>query len=259
MFTKIRTLIIVTAFAFLAGCATTSMPANVGENPKDPYERFNRKAFTLNRTVDRIFLRPLAKAYHFITPDFLERGISNALDNLHYPVTMVNLLLQGKFKDFGVSLGRFTLNSTFGLGGLIDVASIEGVPRHNEDFGQTFAVWGWENSNFIMLPLLGPSTLRDGIGQFPEAYTDGVSTIVRELDRYEALVVDLLDTRVSLFDLDDDLNAAADPYLLVRDAYLQSREFDINDGETELPDYDLFLEDDEFLDDDTDTLDAIDD
>ena len=251
LFNHYRPLLLALSLSFIAGCATVTMPANVGEDPRDPYERFNRKAYNLNSTVDRIFFSPLAKFYHFITPDIIERGIGNVVSNLGYPVTIVNLLLQGKFKDFGVSLGRFTLNSTLGLGGLVDIATVEGIPRHNEDFGQTFATWGWENSSFIMLPLLGPSTFRDGLGEFPGSYTSGIGVIAREANRYEPLIFDLLTTRVNLFDLDDDLEAAADPYLLIRDAYLQNRDFEINDGETDLPDYDLFLEDEAFFDEDS--------
>ncbi len=227
--------------SLLAGCATTS-----GErDPSDPWEGFNRGSFEFNRGLDKAIVRPIAKAYHYVTPDLLEQGIENIVTNLSYPVTIVNLLLQGKFEDFGEALGRFVLNSTFGVAGLFDPATIEGIPRHDEDFGQTFAVWGWKDSPFLMLPFLGPSTLRDGIGLVPEFYTDGVSIASSEFDRYEPLVADLLTLRVNLFDLDDDLNEAADPYLLVRDAYMQSREFDIEDGETELPDYDDFLDEEE--------------
>lgn len=234
-----RLALLVVLSTYLAGCATTS-----GErNPDDPWEGFNRGAFEFNRGLDKVIVRPIAKAYHYVTPDLLEEGIGNIVSNLSYPVTIVNLLLQGKFEDFGISLGRFVLNSTFGVAGLFDVASMEGIPRHDEDFGQTLAVWGWEESPFLMLPFLGPSTLRDGLGLIPDSYANGVSIAISEFDRYEPLIADVLTLRVGLFDLDDDLNEAADPYLLVRDAYLQSREFDITDGEADLPDYDDFLDD----------------
>ncbi len=240
-FSRVGVAALAVSLSLLTGCATTS-----GErDPRDPWESFNRGSFEFNRDLDKAIVRPIAKAYHYVTPDLLEQGISNVVTNLSYPVTIVNLLLQGKFADFGEALGRFVLNSTFGIGGLLDPATIEGIPRHNEDFGQTFAVWGWEESPFLMLPFLGPSTLRDGIGLVPEIYTDGVSIAANEFDRYEPLVADVLTLRVNLFDLDDDLEEAADPYLLVRDAYLQSREFDIADGETDLPDYDDFLDEEE--------------
>lgn len=226
--------------SLLAGCVTVS-----GErDPQDPWEGFNRGAFNFNQGLDKAIVRPIAKGYHYVTPDFLEQGIENFTDNLSYPVTIVNLLLQGKLPEFGQALGRFVLNSTFGVGGLLDPATIEGIPRHDEDFGQTFAVWGWNDSPFLMLPLLGPSTVRDGFGLVPTYFTDGVSIASNEFDRYEPLVGDLLTLRVNLFDFDDDLQEAADPYLLVRDAYLQNRQFDINDGESELPDYEDFLDDD---------------
>lgn len=235
---KLRIPAITAALVLAAGCATTS-----GErHPDDPWEGFNRGAFEFNQGLDKVIVKPVAKAYHYITPDLLEQGIENFTDNLAYPVTIVNLLLQGKFPEFGQALGRFVLNSTFGAAGLFDPATIEGIPRHNEDFGQTFAVWGWKDSPFLMLPFLGPSTLRDGIGRFPENFSSGIGLAASELDRYEPLAADILTLRVNLFDFDDDLEEAADPYLLVRDAYLQNREFEINDGETELPDYDEFLD-----------------
>jgi len=239
---NIKVIILALLVGLLAGCASTSGQRDP-RDPRDPWEGFNRGAFKFNSGLDKVIVRPIAKAYHYVTPDLLEQGIENIVTNLSYPVTIVNLFLQGKFKDSGVALGRFVLNSTFGLGGLFDPATIEGIPRHNEDFGQTFAVWGWRDSPFLMLPFLGPSTLRDGLGIVPELYSDGVSIASNKFERYEPLAADVLTLRVNLFDLDDDLEAAADPYLLVRDAYLQSREFDIDDGEADLPDYDDFLDD----------------
>lgn len=233
------------AAIMLAGCAASEKRAPA---PEDPWEGFNRGVYTFNRGLDKAIMKPLAQGYKAVTPDLLEEGISNALYNLRFPVTIVNLLLQGKLKDTGIALGRFALNSTFGIGGLIDVATIEGVPNYNEDFGQTFATWGWDNSNYLMLPLFGPSTLRDGIGLVPELWTDGVSIIVSETDEYWLLGLSFVERRAAFLSREDALKDADDEYAFIRDAYLQRRDYLIKDGETELPDYDDFLLEDEDFD-----------
>lgn len=230
----------------LAGCASTEQRS---PHPKDPWEGFNRSMYNVNRGLDKAIMKPLAQGYKAVTPDFLEEGISNALANLRFPVTIVNLLLQGKLEDTGIALGRFVLNSTFGIGGLVDVATREGIPNYSEDFGQTFAVWGWENSNYLMIPLLGPSTLRDGIGIVPELWTDGVSIIVNQTDHYWLLGLNFVERRAAFLSREGALDDADDEYAFIRDAYLQRRDFLIKDGETELPDYDDFLLDDEEFDD----------
>ncbi|MDA3933084.1 MAG: VacJ family lipoprotein [Gammaproteobacteria bacterium] len=236
-----RMLLIATVAIMLSACAgqgeTRSEP-----HPDDPWEGFNRGVWTFNRSLDKAIMRPAAQAYHYVTPNFLEQGISNVVDNFRYPTTIVNLLLQGKFKEFGISIGRLLLNTTFGLGGLVDVATIEGVPKYEEDFGQTFATWGWKESPYLMLPFFGPSTIRDGIGLVPELYSDGISTTLRESDAFWPLPVSLVSDRTNLLKRDEDIDNAADDYLLVRDAWLQNRRYKISDGNNELPDYEFFLE-----------------
>jgi len=233
-------LTLVTTLA-IAGCASTGESTH----PRDPYEGYNRFMFKVNRGLDKAVMRPIAKTYDRYVFDFAKTGIDNFLSNLAYPVTIVNLLLQGKFEDSGVALGRFLLNSTAGIGGLLDEATAQDIPRHDEDFGQTLAVWGWEDSNYLMLPLLGPSTLRDGIGRFGDSYTSGVAWAVRKGDLYSILGLDVLNTRVEFLPRDDDIDEAPDPYLFVRDAFLQNRDFKIRDGETDLPAYEEFLEEGE--------------
>lgn len=230
----------------LAGCATNGHRA---PHPEDPWEGFNRGTYAFNRGLDKAIVKPLAQGYKAITPEPLRKGISNVFANLRFPVTIVNLLLQGKLKDTGIALGRFVLNSTFGLAGLVDVATREGIPNYNEDFGQTFAVWGWENSNYLMLPLFGPSTLRDGIGLVPENWTNGVNIIVNETDTYWLLGANIISLRADFLSREGVLDDADDEYAFIRDAYLQRRDFLIKDGETELPDYDEYLLDDEEFDD----------
>ena len=239
-----RLLLIVVTAMLLSACASQG-GTHSEPHPDDPWEGFNRSVWAFNRGLDKAIVKPIAQGYHFITPNFIEDGISNFVDNLTYPVTMVNLLLQGRFRDFGTALGRLVLNSTFGLGGLVDVATVEGITRHDEDFGQTFAVWGWKESPYLMLPFLGPSTLRDGIGRVPEIWTDGVSIIGRETDRIEPLIGSILSARVRLLPRDDEIDEAPDSYLFVRDAWLQNRRFKISNGNNELPDYEFFLDEGE--------------
>lgn len=238
---------IVTA-VLLSACASQG-GTHSEPHPDDPWEGFNRGVWAFNRSLDKAIVKPIAQGYHYVTPNFIEDGVSNFVDNLTYPVTVVNLLLQGRFRDFGTALGRLVLNSTFGLGGLVDVATVEGITRHDEDFGQTFAVWGWRDSPYLMLPFLGPSTLRDGIGQVPEIWTDGVSIVGRETGRIEPLIGTILSTRVDLLDRDEEIDAAVDSYLFVRDAWLQNRRFKISNGNNDLPDYEFFLDEGEAMDD----------
>jgi len=239
-----RMLLMASTTMLLAACASSG-EMHSERHPDDPWEGFNRGVWAFNRGLDKAIVKPIAQGYHYVTPDFIETGIRNFVDNLSYSVTVANLLLQGRFDDFATALGRLVLNSTFGLGGLVDVATVEGITRHDEDFGQTFAVWGWKESPYLMLPFLGPSTLRDGIGRVPETWTDGVNIIGRKTGRIEPLIGTILSVRVSLLDRDEEINAAADSYLFVRDAWLQNRRFKISNGNNDLPDYEFFLDEGE--------------
>lgn len=191
---------------------------------KDPHEAYNRDVENFNKSVDETFLKPAAQTYVDITPSPARSAISNFVNNLIEPVTIVNDLLQAKGTQGVEDTARFIFNSTFGLLGLIDIATPMGLVKHNEDFGQTFAVWGWRDSNYLNLPLLGPSTARDAVGT-PISLTMTNFGIPFTIAR-------LLSTRESLLALDPMIENASDRYLFVRDAYLQKREYDINDGTT---------------------------
>ncbi len=232
----------------LTACATD--PSLRTPDPTDPWEGFNRNVYAMNRTLDVYLLKPVAQGYKAAMPKPLRQGISNGMRNLRAPVTLVNQWLQGKFAESATTLGRFLLNSIFGIGGLFDVASREGIPEYDEDFGQTFAAWGWNNSNYLVIPFLGPSTLRDGVGLAPEIWTNGVSIITRYADVTWFYGVDIINLRYELLPQEDALKDASDEYLLVRDAYLQRREYLITDGESELPDYDEYLLDEEEFEED---------
>ncbi len=227
-----------------AGCATTANPPEE-RDPVDPWEPFNRSVWTLNAAVDQAVLRPLARGYDRITPDPLQRGISNFFTNLKSPIVIINLALQGRGSDAGEQTNRFFTNTLFGIGGLFDVASNADLEAHNADFGQTLASWGWEESRFLMLPFLGPSTLRDGIGRG----FDSVPNIEWRLagdGSYYLLGMDVIQTRTALLPLDEQIREAYDPYIFIRDGWLQRRSYLIYGDEAPLPDYDAMLENEDW-------------
>jgi len=224
----------------MSGCA--SNPATLTDPERDPWEKYNRKIHAFNMGLDKAIFRPVAKGYDTIMPDGPQRGVRNFFHNLSYPVTFVNLLLQGKFADSLTATGRFLLNSTFGLAGFFDLATREGIPDFDEDLGQTLAVWGWKNSRYLVMPIFGPYTARDFLGRSFYGYFHPVSWYAREEHEYWPMAIDLISLRAELLPLDEDIKAATDPYALIRDAYLQRREFLIYDGDPPAPDYDALLE-----------------
>ena len=224
----------------LSACAT--QPTTMTDPERDPWESYNRKIHAFNMGLDKAIMRPIARGYDVIMPDAPQRGVRNFFRNLAYPVTFVNLVLQGKFEDALTATGRFLINSTIGLLGFFDVATKEGIPDYNEDFGQTLATWGWKDSRYLVMPLFGPFTARDFLGRGFYGYLHPVSYWARENNNYLPIAVDLITLRASLLPFDKDLEAADDPYTLIRDAWLQRREFLIYDGDPPAPDYDALLE-----------------
>lgn len=224
----------------LAGCA--SQPANLTDPERDPWEHYNRNIHAFNQGFDKAIFRPVAKGYDYIMPDAPQRGVRNFFRNLNYPVTLLNSLLQGKPEHALTATGRFLMNSSLGLLGFFDVATKAGIPYYDEDFGQTLAVWGWKESRYLEMPFLGPYTLRDLLGRSFYGYFHPISYAIREHDNYWPMVADLISLRAELLPLQADIDAAADPYVLIRDVYLQRREFDIYDGDPPAPDYDALLE-----------------
>lgn len=210
----------------------------------DPWESYNRKIHAFNMGFDRVLMRPVARGYDAIMPDAPQRGVRNFFRNLAYPVTFLNLLLQGKFEESANATGRFLVNSTLGLLGFFDVASKGGLERYDEDLGQTLAVWGWEESRYLVMPFIGPYTVRDLLGRSFYGYFHPISYRIREYDDYAPLLVDLVTLRAELLPFQEQIDQANDPYILIRDVYLQNREFEIYDGDPPAPDYDALLEDD---------------
>jgi phospholipid-binding lipoprotein MlaA len=221
--------------------AMTLLSSALSAEEADSLESFNRNMFYVNERLDQYALRPVAVAYTNVMPNPLERGIGNFFSNLNEITNVVNDVLQGKFKQAGHDGGRFLINSTIGMAGFFDVAERAGVSKSDgEDFGQTLAVWGVGEGPYLMLPLLGPSTLRDAPSKFidslinPLSYSDDVRA------RNSAQALDLLTTRVSLLAVDQ--IATGDRYLFVRDVYLQRNRFLVNDGavEDDFGDFDDF-------------------
>lgn len=209
------------------GCAATG-----ARTPGDPLERLNRGTYRFNDAVDRAVLKPVAKGYQRHVPQIIRTGVGNVLTHLAFPTTIVNDLLQLKLKDTAVDLGRFVLNSTLGLGGLLDPASHVGLARNDEDFGQTLGRWGVPPGPYLVLPLLGPSTLRDTPAMAVDGQTDLRTQLDLETDERVAIaVLSVVDGRASLLSLDQSIQRAFDPYAFVRNAWLQRREYKVRDGD----------------------------
>jgi phospholipid-binding lipoprotein MlaA len=211
----------------LPGCATTQQAV-----PHDPWEHFNRGSERFNDSVDRAVLKPVTIAYRKHVPQVIRTGVSNFIGNLKFTTTIVNDLLQLKLLDTGADIGRFVLNSTLGIGGLLDPATRVGIRRNDEDFGQTLGRWGVPAGPYIVLPLLGPSTLRDTPALAVDWQTDlraqlNFSTGARIALTGQAIVV----RRESLLSADETLDSAFDRYAFIRNAWLQRREYLVRDGD----------------------------
>jgi phospholipid-binding lipoprotein MlaA len=217
----------------VAAALAGALPAVAGDNPEDPYEGFNRAMFAVNEGLDKVITKPLAQAYDTVTPLPARAGIGSFFDNILELRNALNSLLQGKVADAASDLGRLAINTTVGIFGLFDVASEIGLERHEEDFGQTLAVWGYRDSAYLYWPLLGPRTVRDTGGFVVDAYTDPTwGTVYKSVSARNSLIgLRVVDTRADLLPVDSVVEEAAlDKYAYVRDAYLQRRRNLIFDG-----------------------------
>ena len=225
----------------LGGCASQ---AN-----KDPLEGLNRGIYKFNDTADKAVIKPIAGAYKAVVPSPLRSGVNNFFDNLGTLITFFNDVLQFKFGHAMDDAGRFVVNSTVGVLGLFDVASMDNIPQHSEDFGQTLGHWGVGSGPYLVLPFIGPSSARDATGFavdfstfYPLSYLDDVRT------RNQLLILGFIDTRAQYLPASDLLDEAAlDPYSFMRDAYLQRRENQVADGNVQKQDDPFF---DEFNEED---------
>ena len=213
------------AIATLSGCATN--------NPRDPLEPFNRTMFKVNDTIDQVALKPAATAYKKVLPSFVQTGVNNFFGNLSDVWTGANNLMQGKGEQGMSDWTRVALNSTFGIGGLFDIASEAGLKKHNEDFGQTLGYWGVPSGPYLMLPLLGPSTVRDTSGLPVDMAANGWSYVDPSSTRNIGTAVRVIDVRANLLDASNLMEGAAlDRYEFIRDGYLQRRQSQVFDGES---------------------------
>jgi len=245
----VATVLLTIAAIVASGCASTAAKkpqvAATAQEPKkknkDPIEGFNRGVYKFNDSLDRHVLRPVAVAYRDHTPSWLQTGVHNFFQNLFYPTTIVNQFLQGKFKQGTQDIGRFAINTTLGWGGVLDVASGAKLPVHDEDSGQTLGRWGVPPGPYIMIPFLGPSTLRDGPARIADTFLEPLYWYnTGNGPRWGSFVLNSLDSRVQLLQVDRTVNEAYDPYAFVRDAYLQRRQYLVYDGN---PPEDTSLED----------------
>lgn len=233
----------------VTGCATTEPAKKGGDvsslahtNPVDPYEDFNRSMYGFNMGVDKYLLKPIAGGYQYITPDFMQTGVTNFFNNLKGINVVLNDLLQGKFGQGASDTGRFLTNSTIGVLGLFDVATDLGLESNVEDFGQTLAVWGVDQGPYLVLPIMGPTTLRDGSAIVvdkaanPGTYVPGTGVIEGINERANA------EGALNFID-----EAALDPYVFTRESFLQYRNNLIKDGKADVDilelDVDAALED----------------
>ena len=224
-------------FLKLFAISTILFFSSINFSEEDPFRKLNETTHNLNDTLDLSLASPIAKFYKNITPDFIENGITNFIRNVEDLNIGINNILQGKYKSGASDFFRFSINTSLGLVGLVDVATHLGFKKNDEDFGQTLAVWGVSNGPYVVLPGFGPSTMRDTLAMIPDSFLNPFWFIDHVSTRNSIRGLDLINTRARYLGLETIV--IGDEYLFFKDAYLQSREFEINDGEIE-DDFDEF-------------------
>lgn len=219
--------------AQLCVCASVLLVPFVAQaaTEEDPWESINRPIFRFNDLLDTYALKPLAKGYQAITPQFLEDGIHNMFRNVGDVGNLANDVLQAKPHAAGVDTARLLMNTTLGVAGFFDVGTKMGLQRNDEDFGQTLGHWGVRSGPYVMLPFFGPSTLRDAPSKYVDSYTEPYRYMNDIPARNMAIGMDVIDTRASL--LSAEKLVSGDKYTFIRNAYLQNREFKVKDGKVE--------------------------
>ena len=216
-------------FSAVAMVGVISLQPASADSDVDPLEGFNRSVYSFNKAVDRVVYKPLAQAYTSVTPDLVEKGVHNFFSNIGDVTTLLNSILQLKGEASAISLSRIMFNTTFGLGGVLDVATPMGLREQIEDFGQTLGYWGAPSGPYVVLPLLGPSNVRDTVGLAVDINTDVWGREAKPTDsKNVGTGLRLLDRRVQLFPAER--LVSGDEYVFVRDAYMQRREFLVQDG-----------------------------
>lgn len=228
-----------------AGCAA-DMPANVERSEADPWEPMNRRIDSFNQQVDRYTLKPIAKGYQKVVPEFMRKGVTNFSSNLRGPLHIINNFLQGDAGEGFSETGRFFVNSTIGVFGLFDIASRMGFQRYEEDFGQTLAVWGVPSGPYVVVPFYGPQTLRDALALPIDFLADPLFYYEHDRYRYALFALRMIDLRARFLGVESFIEDSFDRYIAMRESYLQHRQFEVYDGDPP--------EDEDFYDDYLDDL-----
>lgn len=214
--------------ASLLVCGLMSAAAASAQEVKDPLEAVNRKVFAFNEYCDKYVLKPVAEGYQWLTPEFVDRSVTNVFGNVGDVVVLLNNVLQLKFHNAAVDFARVMFNTTFGIGGLMDVATAAGLEKHQEDFGQTLGHWGMGSGAYVVLPFLGPSTVRDAAGLVPDSAVYPIGFIGDVPVRNSLTGLRTVDVRADLIKAESLISG--DKYAFMRDAYLQRRESLVQDG-----------------------------
>ncbi|MCC7326677.1 MAG: VacJ family lipoprotein [Burkholderiales bacterium] len=225
MTTRAHTVVALGIAVLLSACASTP------GRPYDPFEASNRVMYAINDPLDRYFAKPIAQAWVDYMPDVVQMAVRNYVNNIDDLFSGVNGLLQGKLDKAGNDFGRVLINSGFGLAGLIDIASDAGIPRGNEDFGQTFGYWGIPQGPYLFIPLWGPTTVRDGTGSIMRLVWSPTTEIPDVAVRNVIYGLGAIDLRAGALEATSLIEQASlDPYTFVRRSYLQRREYQVYDG-----------------------------
>jgi len=239
---KLKEVFLLGLIVSMVGCA--SIPAGAERSPQDPWEPFNRSVFEFNEGLDTYVLKPVVAGYRFILPEFVRDGIYNFFSNYSDIYTALYNLLQGKPSDAFNDLMRVVVNTTMGLGGLVDLATPGGLEKHKEDWGQTLGVWGVPSGPYIVLPFFGPSNVRDTFGTVADLESDYLFRLLPDVALRNSITgLRVVNARNTYYEAGDLLDGAAiDKYSFVRDAYIQRRAYQINEGrddeeETSIPVY----------------------
>lgn len=256
----IKLLMNLCVLAFLTACATTMPQGELSDPERDPHEARNRAVFEFNTKFDKAVLRPISSGYRAVVPKPARQGVSNFFRNLREPWVFVNDLLQGKFGRAGTTLSRFVINTTVGVGGLLKASDDMGIEYHQEDFGQTLAVWGVSQGKYTVVPFIGPSSPRDFTGFVAGVFGDPTTYTLDELEGQDLVLTylgaSILDTRARLHPTIEELYKEKDPYIVARAAYFQNRDFQLRDGKIEQTDEDDLFDELDEEDEDLDTEEA---
>ena len=232
-------LLILISSVVASGCTSTKQ---LSDDSRDPWEGFNRSIYGFNDALDQAFLTPAATGYRAVAPEFVETGVSNFFANLDDVNVAFNNTLQLKLPDAASDVGRFVVNSTMGLLGLFDVASYMGLQKHDEDFGQTLGYWGVGSGPYLVLPVLGPSNLRDAPAKGVDMLLSPNRADIGTTERNSLFVLQTISKRAELMQLEEKAEEIIhDRYVFIRDAYMDRREFLVNDGE-DIMDDDFYRE-----------------